>query len=93
VLAAAVTGSTVSTDVKGLKLPEGNPHNLGQFYFLQDPSVYSGEGFWDRLEQLSASVAEQPNARLPGSKPLQKTAVNIGTEIWSLTQQLANDKP
>ena len=89
VLAAAVTGGVNSTDVKGLKLPEGEPHNLGQFYFLQDPTVYSGDVFWSRLDQLAKSVDEQPNARLPGSKKRQLSEVTISSDVWSLAQSLA----
>ena len=33
VLAAAVTGSVNSVNVKGLKLADGPPHDLGQYYF------------------------------------------------------------
>ena len=40
VLAAAFTGSVNSLDVKGLKLPEGKPHDLGQCYIILDPSTH-----------------------------------------------------
>ena len=39
VLAAAFTGSVNSLDVKGLKLPEGKPHDLGQCYIILDPNT------------------------------------------------------
>lgn len=89
-LAAAVTGGAMSVDVKGLKLPEGAPHNLGQFYFIVDPSTYSGDAFWDRLAQLSESVAAQENARLPGSQFQMPETVSIEKTVWDKTQQLAN---
>jgi len=68
VLAAAVTGSVNSVDSSALKAPEGTPHNLGQFYFILDPEVFSGDEFWNRLNTLSEAVETQPGARLPGSK-------------------------
>lgn len=89
VLAAAITGSVNSLDVKGLKLPEGPPHDLGQFYFLLDPTAISGDAFWDRLARLSDAVDEQDNARLPGTNRLIPDSVEIDTALWSLAQSLS----
>ncbi len=88
-LAAAITGSVNSLDVKGLKVPEGQPHNLGQFYFLIDPTAVSGDMFWDRLARLSDAVDEQEGARLPGSCRQLPTEVNINSAVWELAQSLA----
>ena len=46
-LAAGMTGSVLSRDVKPLKAPEGPPHDLGQFYLLIDPGfsdAFAGAG-------------------------------------------------
>lgn len=67
VLAAALTGSLNSVSAPPLKTPEGPPHDLGQFYFLLDPTLFAGEDFWQRLDCLVQAVSAQPNARLPGS--------------------------
>ena len=40
VLAAAVTGSLNSVSAPPLKAPEGPAHDLGQFYFLVDPTTF-----------------------------------------------------
>jgi len=90
ILAAAVTGSVNSLDVKGLKVPEGQPHNLGQFYFIVDPQSVSGDAFWDRLATLSDAVGEQEGARLPGSNRQLPSEVSLGNDIWALTQSLAS---
>jgi len=90
ILAAAVTGSVNSLDVAGLKLPEGKPHNLGQFYFIVDPTAVSGDAFWERLARLSDAVDEQDGARLPGSKVQDVSQVTIETSVWELTQSLAS---
>ncbi len=90
VLAAAVTGSVNSLDVKGLKVPEGAPHDLGQFYFLIDPESVSGDAFWDRLATLSNAVDAQEGARLPGANRNLPNEVDLGEEIWALSQSLAN---
>jgi (2R)-3-sulfolactate dehydrogenase (NADP+) len=90
VLAAAVTGSVNSLDVKGLKLPEGAPHDLGQFYFLMDPTAVSGDTFWQRLERISDAVNEQPEARLPGSQRVERNSVIISEGVWAQALALAH---
>ena len=89
VLAAAITGSVNSLDVKGLKVPEGEPHNLGQFYFLMDPTAVSGHAFWDRIATLSDAVSAQEGARLPGQHRQLPEEVSIDTSVWELAQSLA----
>lgn len=89
ILAAAVTGSVNSLDVSGLKVPDGKPHDLGQFYFLLDPTSVSGDAFWERLNTLTEAVEAQPGARLPGSKRQPVSAVTIDDAVWSLAKSLA----
>ena len=88
VLAAAITGSVNSVDVKGLKVPEGEPHNLGQFYFLLDPTAVSGDAFWERLATLTDAVSEQEGARLPGQHRQLPDEVSIDAGVWKLAQSL-----
>ena len=90
ILAAAITGSANSVHVKGLKVPEGAPHNLGQFYFLVDPVAVSGDLFWERLATLSDAVDAQADARLPGANRQLPEQVTLGEEIWALTQSLTS---
>ena len=80
-LAAGITGSVNSLDVGGLKLPEGAPHGLGQFYFMIDPSTHHA-GFADRLARLVGSVALQEGARLPGSKREPMVEVDVPDVLW-----------
>lgn len=89
VLAAALTGSHLSTDVPPLKAPEGPAHDLGQFYLVIDPQAYSGNGFYERLTQLAASVDAQPGARLPGANRTTPTEVEIEDHVWDQLQALA----
>ncbi|MDG1801579.1 MAG: Ldh family oxidoreductase, partial [Paracoccaceae bacterium] len=65
-LAAGMTGSVNSLDVGGLKLPDGEPHGLGQFYILLDPAVHS-DHFADRFARIADAVDAQEGARLPGT--------------------------
>ena len=89
ILAAAVTGSVNSLDVSGLKLADGKPHDLGQFYLLIDPTTYSGDAFWDRLARVSDAVAEQEGARLPGSGKSEADKVQIDAAVWARVLELA----
>ena len=92
ILAAAFTGSVNSVDVKGLKLADGSPHDLGQFYLLLDPTAVSGDAFWDRLARLSEVVVEQEGARLPGTGRINPTEVKIDEAVWALAQSLSGKK-
>lgn len=82
VLAAAVTGSLNSVNAPPLKTPEGPAHDLGQFYFLLDPTTYAGDAFWQRLATLSDAITHQDGARLPGSQKTSKTEVSIDAKLW-----------
>jgi len=86
-LAAGMTGSVVSRDVKPLKAPDGPPHDLGQYYILMDPTV-SAE-FYDRLAQVAASVALDENARMPGQNKKHSDPVDLEERVWNLTLSLA----
>lgn len=89
VLAACVTGTVNSLDVKALKAPEGKPHDLGQFYILIDPEVFSGPAFWDRLARVADAVAEQEGTRLPGSTRKTRETVEINAKLWGDCKALA----
>ena len=89
VLAACMTGSVNSVDVKGLKLPDGPPHDLGQFYLLLDPGTY-GDHFADRFARLAGVVAEQDGGRIPGAARRVMTQVEVPDALWALTERLAS---
>lgn len=90
VLACAMTGSVNSLDVKGLKLKDGPPHDLGQFYLLLDPTHIAGDAFFDRIKRLADAVNEQENARLPGANRTLPSTVNIDKALWEKVQVLAS---
>lgn len=86
-LAAGITGSVNSLDVGGLKLPDGPPHGLGQFYMIIDPGVHHA-GFGDRMARLAAAVSSQDDARLPGANRTPMTMVDVPDALWNLTLSL-----
>lgn len=88
VLAAAFTGSVNSLDVKGLKLPEGKPHDLGQCYIILDPSTH-GNFFFDRIEKIITAVSEQEGTRLPGSNFVMPKTVKIEKKIFDQLSKLS----
>ena len=89
ILAAAVTGSLMSTAAPPLKAPEGPPHDLGQFYLLLDPTASAGDVFWTRTDALKEAVSAQPNARLPGSNSTRPDSVRVDAELWQTVLGLA----
>ncbi|MBX2835227.1 MAG: Ldh family oxidoreductase [Gammaproteobacteria bacterium] len=88
VLAAAVTGSVSSMNVKGLKLADGPPHDLGQYYLLIDPTAMAGDLFHERIKALAEAVESQQGARLPGSQRSVEDPVTIDSKVWNLAQSL-----
>lgn len=86
-LAAGMTGSLASMDVKPLKAPQGAPHDLGQYYVLIDPSDASA--FADRVQQVAQAVASEEGTRIPGADKLKATHVDVPDAVWDLVQGLA----
>lgn len=87
-LAAGMTGSVNSLDVSGLKLADGPPHDLGQFYILIDPGSYH-TGFADRLTRIAEAVAEQEGPRIPGADRKIMDVVDVPDPLWQQVQTLA----
>lgn len=83
VLAGALTGSLLSTQIPPLKAPEGPHHDIGQFYLVVDPNSFAGDGFWDRLDLIAEAVEAQPGARLPGSSRADADEVELEDDVWT----------
>ncbi|MBT8414468.1 MAG: Ldh family oxidoreductase [Boseongicola sp.] len=87
ILAAGLTGGRLSKDVKPLKAPEGDPHDLGQVFILIDPGTSSD--FVDRLEGLIAGVEEDGRGRLPGHGRVPMQSVPVPDALWAACKGLA----
>ncbi len=87
-LAAGMTGSVNSLDVGGLKLPDGKPHGLGQFYILMDPGTHHA-GFADRFARVADAVAAQEGARIPGADRTEMTEIDVPDALWELVLRLS----
>ncbi len=86
-LAAGMTGGTVSRDVTPLKAPDGPPHDLGQYYLLMDPSA--SPDFFDRLARVAEGVALDEGARMPGQGKVASDPVTLEEAVWARTRDLA----
>lgn len=82
VMAAGLTGSVNSLDVNGLKLPEGPPHGLGQFYILIDPGTHT-DAFTTRFGRIADAVAAQDGARIPGADRREMTMIDVPDALWA----------
>jgi (2R)-3-sulfolactate dehydrogenase (NADP+) len=87
-LAAGLTGSVNSLDVKGLKLPDGPPHDLGQFYILIDPGP-NGGSLSERISRVAEEIAADPAARIPGATGKNRDPVTVDPDLWTKIQTLA----
>ncbi|MEJ6394521.1 Ldh family oxidoreductase [Gymnodinialimonas sp. 2305UL16-5] len=95
IMAAGLTSSVNSLDVKGLKLPDGAPHGLGQSYILIDPSAHSGSDVMaERLARVSDAIAEDGGTgRIPGAERPHLDPVNVPDALWATVSALARNAP
>ncbi len=87
-LAAGMTGSVNSLDVSGLKVAEGKPHDLGQFYILMDPGTYHAD-FGARFARVAEAVGAQEGARIPGADRHVMTEVDVPEALWASVLKLS----
>lgn len=86
-LAAGMTGSVTSQNVRPLKTPDGPPHDLGQFYLLIDPSA--SDGFFDRMADVADAIAQDEGARMPGQAKRHSDPVDVPDDLWALVTGLS----
>lgn len=88
VLAAGLTGSVNSLDVRGLKAENGPPHDLGQFYILIDPATHAPT-LQDRIRRVADEIARDPGVRIPGSRVKDRDTVTVDAALWAKVEALA----
>ncbi|MCV3272936.1 Ldh family oxidoreductase [Roseobacter sinensis] len=88
ILAAGMTGSVLSRNVKPLKAAEGPHHDLGQFYILIDPET--SPEFAARVQALADAVAVDEGARMPGEALDMQSHVPVGDTVWARLRELAD---
>ena len=86
-LAAGMTGSRAAPDIAPLKAPEGEPHDIGDYYLLIDPGM-SG-AFHDHFARIAGMVAMDEGARIPGAGRQGADPVEVDDAVWQQAQALA----
>jgi (2R)-3-sulfolactate dehydrogenase (NADP+) len=86
VLAAGMTGSVLSKNVKPLKAPDGPPHDLGQYYLIIDPST--SDAFASRVQELAQVASSDPGTRMPGQGRKGLETVEVADDVWALVERL-----
>lgn len=97
ILAAALTGSSLSKDAGMFSGETDRPADVGQLFIALDPGGPVGAGFHDRMASLGAAV-EDAGAQLPGKGRLARRAkaarsgVEVPDEMWAKVAKLAGRK-
>ncbi len=87
-MAAGLTGSRGSREVKGLKLPEGPPHDLGQTYILVDPVAHGGD-LPAAVARVTEALGDDPEVRIPGANRVLRDPVPVSAQMWETLTALA----
>ena len=90
-MAAGLTGSKISRDVKGLKLPDGPPHDLGQAYILIDPTSHGGD-LPAAIARVAEAMADDPQVRIPGAQRVLRDPVAVAPKLWEQLTALAEGR-
>ena len=70
VLAAVLTGSTLSHKAPSFADTSGGPPRTGQLFIALDPAAFSSSSFADVMEELLAAMCSEPGVRVPGARRL-----------------------
>jgi (2R)-3-sulfolactate dehydrogenase (NADP+) len=83
ILAAIVTGASLSVHASSFADNDGGPPGTGQFFIAIDPEAFADGAFSQRLEQLIEAMCSEPRVRLPGARraAAQARAVTEGIAV------------
>lgn len=70
VLAAALTGSTLSHKAPSFADTSGGPPRTGQLFVALDPAAFSDSPIVDVMEELIEAMCSEPGVRVPGARRL-----------------------
>jgi (2R)-3-sulfolactate dehydrogenase (NADP+) len=70
ILGAALTAGAFGWEATSFFDAEGAPPDMGHLFIAIDPGPVSGGAFGARMATLAATMAEEPEVRLPGSRRL-----------------------
>jgi (2R)-3-sulfolactate dehydrogenase (NADP+) len=83
ILAAVLTGASLSCQASSFAGDAGGPPRTGQFFVAIDPRAFVGGAFEERLDSLIESMVGQPGVRLPGAKRMaaRQRAAQCGVRV------------
>ena len=70
VMAAALTGSTLSVNASSFADNSGGPPRTGQFFLAMNPAKLAGPRFGGQIAELFGAISDQEGVRLPGDRRL-----------------------
>lgn len=88
VLAAALSGATLSTAASSFGGTDGGPPAIGQFMLAIDPTFFGNDALASGIAALAATYAEA-GVRLPGHARLGKVRVDVDALLWEKVVGLA----
>ena len=74
VMAAALTGSTLSINASSFADNSGGPPRTGQLFIAMNPAQLAGGAFAGQIGELFGAITAQEGARLPGDRRLAARA-------------------
>ncbi|WP_411034496.1 Ldh family oxidoreductase [Shinella sp. BYT-45] len=89
ILAAALTGSALSTEASAFGNDEGGPPRVGQFLLAIDPGHFSAGRFPDAIGALAAAH-DAAGVRLPG-RAKGGVSVEVDADLWENCRVLGGD--
>ncbi|MEP7456651.1 Ldh family oxidoreductase [Phyllobacterium sp. SB3] len=87
VLAAALTGSALSTQASAFGDNAGGPPGVGQFIIAIDPAHFAGQAFAASIGHLAAAFTEA-GVRLPGRTRNRLFEIEVDINLWRKTNAL-----
>lgn len=87
VLAAALTGSALSTEASAFGNDDGDPPRVGQFFIAIDPGHFSAGHFSEAIDGLVAAH-QAAGVRLPGHSERKRT-VCVDADLWQTALRLS----
>lgn len=87
ILAAALTGSLLSSEASAFGDDEGGPPRVGQFLMAIDPGHFSAAHFTGTVDRLAAAH-EGAGVRLPGRSG-RNHAVHVEADLWETAVRLS----
>jgi (2R)-3-sulfolactate dehydrogenase (NADP+) len=90
IMAAVVTGASLSAQASSFADNNGGPPGTGQFFIAIYPEAFAGGSFSQRLEDLIEAMCSEPHVRLPGARRAA-AQTRAATEGIGVSRELYDD--